>query len=128
MFPQIVQVKRAIESLYDATCRISALKNVTDADSHRMSYKIAELYDKDFPCHVNVTNNNFPAVTNGGVAPGSLSQTITLFLPPDVQVPEGSFITVTSREGLKTEYEASGVPVVFAHHQEITLTLRKEHP
>lgn len=128
MFPKIVQVRNAIESLYDATCRISALKNTNDTETHRMVYKITELYDKDFPCHVSVTNNNFPAVTNGGVAPGSLSQTITLFLPPDVQVPDGSFITVTSREGVKTEYEAGGVPVVYAHHQEITLTLRKEHP
>ena len=59
---------------------------------------------------------------NGAVA--ETAQTVKLFLAPELQVKEGSKITVT-QNGVTTDYKRSGAPAAYPTHQEIQLELFK---
>lgn len=52
----------------------------------------------------------------------TVSQSVKLFISPDVVIKAGSKIIVT-QHGRTTEYSNSGVPAVYPTHQEIMLTL-----
>lgn len=125
MFPKNPLVELAIESLYDAQCTIQAYEKVTDPDTHQSSMKRAEA-GTSYPCGVNV--EDMPPVSQGGPAPGVMTQRITLFITKDVKILSGSLVTVTAADGNSTVYQCSGVPAVYLHHQEVELTLYEEHP
>lgn len=52
-------------------------------------------------------------------------QSVTLYIDPSVDIPEGSKITVTQK-GVTRDYERSGTPAVYSVHQEVPLELFKE--
>ena len=54
-----------------------------------------------------------------------VAQTVTLYIDPSVDIPEGSKITVT-QNGVTRDYERSGKPAVYTCHQEVPLELFKE--
>ena len=49
-------------------------------------------------------------------------QTVTLYIAPSVDIPEGSKITVTQNK-VTRDYERSGTPAVYTVHQEVPLEL-----
>ena len=49
-------------------------------------------------------------------------QTVTLYIDPSVDIPEGSKITVTQNK-VTRDYERSGTPAVYTVHQEVPLDL-----
>ena len=49
-------------------------------------------------------------------------QTVTLYIDPSVDIPEGSKITVTQNK-VTRDYERSGTPAVYTVHQEVPLEL-----
>lgn len=49
-------------------------------------------------------------------------QSVTLYIDPSVDIPEGSKITVT-QNGVTRDYERSGAPAVYTVHQEVPLKL-----
>lgn len=49
-------------------------------------------------------------------------QTVTLYIDPSVDIPEGSKITVTQNK-VARDYERSGTPAVYTVHQEVPLEL-----
>lgn len=51
----------------------------------------------------------------------SITQVIKLFLAPEVEIKEGSKITVTTKAGIIQNYKQSGIPAVYPTHQEIVL-------
>ena len=53
-----------------------------------------------------------------------MAQSVTLYIDPSVDIPEGSKITVT-QNGVTRDYERSGRPAVYSCHQEIPLELFK---
>ena len=53
-----------------------------------------------------------------------MTQVVKLFLPSDVQVKEGSKVTVT-QEGMTASFICSGKPAVYGSHQEIVLETEK---
>ena len=118
-------VKSFIEGSYDSTFTVSVYQKVTDQVTHQTTMKCVESKES-YPCRVNV--ENMPPVSNAGVSPGIITQRITLLAPEDVEIPHGSLIKVMAAGGHTTMYEASGVPVIYLHHQEVELLLREEHP
>jgi len=54
----------------------------------------------------------------------SVSQSITLFVSPDVLIAPGSKVTVT-QNNVTTDYQRSGAAAVYSTHQEISLEIFK---
>jgi hypothetical protein len=72
----------------------------------------------DEPCRLSFSNS--PAADGGHVA--ALTQSVRLFISPDVEIPPGSKIEVI-REGKTQTYSSSGEPARYVTHQEINLEL-----
>lgn len=52
----------------------------------------------------------------------AVAQSVTLYLDPSVDIPEGSKITV-AQNGVTRDYDRSGTPAVYTAHQEVPLEL-----
>lgn len=53
-----------------------------------------------------------------------VAQSVTLYIDPSVDIPEGSKITVTQKS-VTRDYERSGTSAVYSYHQEVPLELFK---
>lgn len=51
-----------------------------------------------------------------------MHRSVTLYIDPSVDIPEGSKVTVT-QNGVTRDYEQSGTPAVYSTHKEIPLEL-----
>ena len=113
----------AQERLYEDTCTIYSYEKSTNDKTHITStQKIVSCENQ--PCRMSFSS--IPAAGDTRV-PDTLSQSIKLFLSPDITVKAGSKITVT-RAGVSTTYKNSGMPAVYSTHQEINLELEAVHP
>lgn len=111
--------RAAIESMYTDTCDIVVQKKtITDGVVKFQTEKTSE----NVPCRLSVSSKS-PAV-NGDVS-ASVSQKIELFLAPEISVPAGCRITV-HHLGIDMTYKASGIPAIYATHQEILLDQLQE--
>jgi hypothetical protein len=83
-------------------------------------------YLENQPCKISFSKaiSAQPVAANDGVA-SAITQDIKLFMAPEITIPPGSKIIVT-HFGKDTAYQGSGVPAVFANHQEIRLELFKQ--
>ena len=115
--------RMAQERLYEDTCSIYTYEKSTDATTHITSTKKVVTCEKQ-PCRLSFSS--IPAASSAP-AVDTLSQSIKLFLSPDIAVKPGSVIIV-SRAGVATEYKNSGMPAVYSTHQEINLELKAVHP
>lgn len=117
---EMVKFRRTIESSYTGVCDISEYQDVRDGvgiTQHTL-VKTAEAV----PCRLSYSSKTAAVQTETAAA---VSQSIKLFLAPDITVHEGSVITVT-QDGVTRGYKSSGVPAVWFSHQEIMLELSKE--
>lgn len=84
-----------------------------------------EVTIQDLPCklsHFNsVQSSNSPNENDGVVS--KVVQDVKLLLAPDVEIPAGSKIAVTQKNGKTTLYTYSSPPAIFTNHQEINLEL-----
>ena len=76
----------------------------------------------DQPCRLSYSSNS---ASGKGERTSQQSQTIKVFMDPEVEVRPGSRITIT-QNGRTVAYTQSGQPAVYATHQEILLELWKE--
>lgn len=115
--------RRAMERMYIDTCTISVNAKTVDAKTHVTRQKWTTLV-KDEPCRVSFAS--FPA--NGKTETAdAMTQSVKLFLRPELDVPAGSRIDVT-RTGRVVRYKRSGAVALYPTHQEIEVTLAEEHP
>lgn len=125
MFPSAKVValrRRALERLYSDTALIHTEEQST---MDPVTGRIIQQEATSGPYLCRLSYKSFPEARKGdGVA--SFSQTITLFIAPEVSVTAGSAVTVT-HEGRALEFTASGVPAVYSDHQEIVLENRVKH-
>ena len=112
-------VKSAIEKLYTGKCDVTEYKSVRDEVSKITKNKEVVVL-KDVPCRLSFKNISSADLNYGN----GLSHEIKLFISPDVEIKEGSKITVT-QNGVTTEYCKSGEPAFYSNHKEIILTLFK---
>lgn len=81
----------------------------------------------DEPCKLSFFNNfKMNDSTSVGLNAAGVFQNIKLFIKPDLVIPEGSRITVTTHTGKTLHYKSSGSPAHFTNHQEIVLEVDKE--
>ena len=116
----MVDVRNAIESLYIGNCTVTEHQKTFDETTKQTKFVDVDILT-NIPCRL-----SFSSVrpTDENVA-ASVTQSIKLFLAPEINIPAGCKITVT-QNGKTTAYKQSGEPAVHTHHQEISLELFKK--
>ncbi len=121
MLQTFKMVRNAYEALYKDTCTISEFKKVKNADKSTDLKKTVVCENQ--PCRLSVSSKSQNTDTESA---SKQSQTIILFISPDITVNAGSDIVVT-HEGRETAFKNSGYPAIYPTHQEIMLELKKEY-
>ena len=113
--------RKAQEQLYDGVCTVTEYRKVKN-EKTKLSGMEDVIVSEGRPCRI-----SFSKVSQSiqGESSANISQSIKLFLSPDVTIQPGSKITVI-QNGVTTVYKSSGVPAVYATHQEIMLELYEE--
>ena len=121
MLPKTALVRKALEKLYDGQATIWSY-----ADGELDEHGIVSSEPRQagpYPCRVSYKSIT-PAEEGDGL--GTFSQSITLFISPDILIAAGSDIDVVQR-GRTLQFTASGVPAVYDSHQEVPLRHRGKY-
>lgn len=108
--------------MYKGRCNIYEYKTITDKKTH-ITKEQEEIVYKDVPCKLSFKSIN--SVDNSSGV-GKVTQTIKLFIAPEIEIKAGSKIEVTQNN--KTNYYSrSGEPAIYSNHQELQLELFKKY-
>ena len=110
--------KEAIQSLWDGRAAITVREGVLDERTGRTE-PVERVTASELPCRV-----SFATVksTEPDEEAARVAQTVTLYIDPSVEIPEGSKITVTQHD-VTADYGRSGKAAVYSCHQEVPLEL-----
>ena len=112
--------KEALQSLWEGVCIVYVRKPLDnpDPDTGRTVFN-EEVIAENVPCRL-----SFSSITETSPDSGAarVTQTVKLFLDPDVIVPAGSKIIV-AQNGVTGTYSQSGEPALYTNHKEIPLKL-----
>ena len=114
---QVVAVRKAIESTYTGICTITEWQRIKQPNKTTDFVEVMVLENQ--PCKLSFSSLKNAVETDIGTA---ITQTVKIFLAPEVKVKTGSKISIT-QNGITTEYKNSGEPSMFATHQEIMVEL-----
>lgn len=109
--------RKIIEETYVGSCTVREKRKVSKKNGATGFEEVVTLEEQ--PCRI---------IFKSGAAAGKAEpaapvvQEIRLLIAPEVQIPAGSKITVT-QNGETQDYSRSGIPAVYASHQEIQLAL-----
>ena len=114
-------MKNPLANLWIGKCTIFEYQTVTDPNTFQSTQKeVAVVTDE--PCRVSYNREQATNVQNGAAV---ISQSITLFIRPDLEVKAGSVIEVT-QHGVTTKYKGSSKSALYTNHQEIILELYED--
>lgn len=111
-------VRKALESLYKGVCTVYQYESVVDPITKRTSL-VEVVSCADQPCRLSHSNTT-SAKTSDTVS--TVTQTIKLFIAPEVVINAGAKIAVT-QNGVTKTYIAGGQSAVYTNHQEIVLEI-----
>jgi hypothetical protein len=104
--------------LWTGRATIYEYQDIVDPFTHQTTQKeVAVLVDE--PCRLSYHREHATNIRSGVAV---ISQSITLFIRPDLVIDPGSVIEIT-QHGVTQKYKGSGHPAVYCNHQEITLTI-----
>ena len=115
----LVKARKALEKLYSDTCTIIEYQEYQKPNKSIGHQEVPVLENQ--PCMISFKSSDN---TDNSESASALSQTIKVFLAPEVNVKPGSKLSIT-RNGVTTDYKNSGEPARYDTHQEITLELFK---
>ena len=107
--------------LWTGRCTIYEFQDVTDPETYQTNQREVPVV-VDEPCRLSY-HREMPTDVQNGVS--VVSQSILLFIRPDLVIKPGSMIEVT-QNGVTEKYEGSGQPTVYSNHQQITLKLYED--
>jgi len=110
--------KAAVQSLWDSVATITVLDGVLNPANGRTEPVERVLVD-GAACRI---SHKTVTATEPSEEAAKTVQTVTLYIDPSVDIPEGSKITVTQNK-VTRDYERSGTPAVYTVHQEVPLEL-----
>ncbi|HBE9316802.1 TPA: hypothetical protein KNH76_003343 [Clostridioides difficile] len=110
------KTRKAIEILYRDKCTIVEYQPVKDPVTKRTNNKEVVVLENQ-PCKLSY--KNITSTEQGEVA--KLTQTIKLFISPNISVKAGSKLIINNKE-----YVRSGESAIYPNHQEIILELFKD--
>lgn len=110
-----------LRSLWIGKCTIYEFQTVTDPRTFQSTQKeVATVVDE--PCRLSYNREQATNIDNGAAV---ISQSITLYLRPDLEVKAGSVIEVT-QHGQTTKYKGASKNALYTNHQEIVLELYED--
>lgn len=110
--------KKAVQGLWDGRASITVREGVLTPANGRTEPEERVLAE-ELPCRVSYKTIR---TTETEEEAAKAVQSVTLFIDPSVNIPEGSKITVTQK-GVTRDYERSGKAAVYSCHQEVPLSL-----
>ena len=115
-------VKNPLSLLWSGKCTIYEFQDTVDPLTYQTTQKeVAVLEDE--PCRLSYNKEQATNISNGAAV---VSQSITLFIRPDLVINPGSVIEIT-QNGVTEKYKGSGQPAVYSNHQEIILQLYEDN-
>lgn len=110
--------RKALERLWKDRCTVYKREKVKDPTTKLTDFEEKPLF-QDQPCKLSFETLN----SSSGDPVAVVSQTVKLFLSPDLEIPAGCKIVLTRFNDLerKFTYSKSGEAGVFTNHQEIQL-------
>jgi hypothetical protein len=117
--PTYSEVKEnPLATLWSGRCTIYEFQDVTDPYTKQtIQREVAVLEDE--PCRLSYRQEQATNIQSGAAV---VSQSIKLFIRPDLVIKPGSVIEIT-QHGVTNKYKGSGKPAVYCFHQEIILEL-----
>lgn len=114
----IAAYKKAIQSLWTGRATVTVLDGALNPTNGRTE-QTERVTVRNQPCRV-----SYRAVksTEPNQEAASVAQSITLYIAPGLDIPEGSKITVI-QNGVTGDYGRSGKPAIYSCHQEVPLEL-----
>ena len=122
MLPTNTVVKKAIESLWDASANV--YEATETVDEYGTSSVEEKLVYKDVKCRLSHKTSDV-ALKSDTI--DTQAYDVVMYCSNEFSIKSGSRITITA-EGRLYECKNAGEPLVYRHHQEIPLTLVKERP
>lgn len=122
----MVRAGQVLRTLWQDRCTIQIMTEYTKPNSAKGKRLVT--LTEDEPCklsyfngvHVNSPSSDTPLAAQ-------VVQRAKLFVRPDLDIPAGSRITVTTHtNGIVLYFENSGIPAYFTNHQEISLEARQK--
>ena len=110
--------KTAVQSIWKGRAAITVLEGVLNPANGRTEPTPRTLAE-GVPCRLSYTTVKATEPSEGGAV---AAQAVTLYTGPNLDIPEGSRVTVT-QNGVTRDYERSGTPAVYTAHQEVPLQL-----
>lgn len=110
-----------LAALWSGRCTIYEYEDVTNPFTHQTTQReVAVLVDE--PCRLSYRYEQSTNIRNGSAV---VSQSIMLFIRPDLTIKPGSVIEIT-QHGVTNKYKGSGQPAVYCNHQQIILELYED--
>lgn len=109
---------KPLERLWIGRCTIYEYQDVTDPTTFQTIQQEVPILE-DEPCRLSYNREQATNIKNGAAV---VSQSITLFIRPDLTIPAGSVMEIT-QHGKTVKYKGSSQPAIYTDHQEVVLEL-----
>lgn len=110
--------QKAVRSLWNGRATVTVREGVFNPANGRTE-PVERVLAEDIPCRV---SHRTIKSTETSEAANTVAQSVTLYIDPSVDIPEGSKVTV-AQNGVTRDYERSGTPAVYTTHREVPLEL-----
>lgn len=111
-----------LTTLWKGKCTIYEYQHITDPETYQTTLELKPVLE-DEPCRLSYNHEQATNISNGAAV---VSQSITLFIRPDLKIKTGSVIEIT-QNNVTEKYKGSGQPAVYTNHQEIVLQLYEDN-
>lgn len=118
MVKNLTVYKKAVQSLWDGKATITVREGVLDPRTGRTE-PVERVLVEGAACRI---SHKTVTATEPSEEAAVVVQSVTLYIDPGLDIPEGSKITVTQNK-VTRDYERSGTPAVYSAHQEVPLKL-----
>ena len=115
-------VKNPLATLWVGRCTIYEYEDVVDPETYQTTQKeVPVLVDE--PCRLSYNHEQATNIRSGAAI---VSQSITLFIRPDLVIKPGSVIEIT-QNNVTERYKGSGKPAIYSNHQQIILQIYEDN-
>jgi hypothetical protein len=111
-------VKNPLSKLWVGRCTIYEFEDVVNPETYQTTQREVVVLENE-PCRLSY---NYEQATNIQSGAAVVSQSITLFIRPELVIKPGS-VTEITQNNVTERYNGSGQPAIYSNHQEIILQL-----
>lgn len=114
----VANTNNPLATLWTGRATIFEYKDITDPITHQTTQEEVAVLENE-PCRISYRYEQSTNMQSGAAV---VSQSIILFVRPDLVINPGSVIEIT-QHGVTQKYKGSGSPAVYCNHQQIVLEL-----